>query len=379
MKKGDSSLSPLTNIHMNNNNYLEKNQHFGQKSGDISRPINFVVRNESKKSLYLTNTDKVYSSPQNSPVIHSCSESDFSQKSMDLYNEIKDLVHHDKTQLRQLSAIGVQRCRLINKDTVVIYRNFNRLGNSTSGFQLAKENSNTDKARFASKQLAQERALANVETWSYFATLTFDKAKQNRDDFHALIKRVSVWLRRRHVKYFLVPELHKSGGIHFHALLSNDIKPYLSEFKDSFPKALKNPYIRDCLANGRQIRTCRGLADTFGYNIIEPIRDTDSVILYLTKYVLKTFDNENFQRISRRRFFISQGLKTPRIVNPATLDLKKFDLMAVSKNTIKIYLKRRSRKTIFNRLDSMSTKPLHRPIMPYVVPARPSYRFIDST
>ncbi|MBR0197604.1 MAG: hypothetical protein IJQ34_05685 [Kiritimatiellae bacterium] len=307
----------------------------------------------ARRTAYLTNTDKSDSKESFASVEpkvaspNSASNSDdydseyFLKRSLELFNETKNLFNHDKKALRQIHALGFQRLRKINEDTIVIYSNFNRIGNSNSGWQLAQEMSDSDKARFASKNLAQERALANVDVWAYFATLTFDASKQDRNDFHALLNRTTNFFRRRGIKYFMIPELHQNGGIHFHALLSKEIEPYLSDFAETAPKALNNHYIKKKLAEGAGIKNCALIAEIYGYNIIEPIRNADACVQYLTKYVLKTFDNENFERISRRRFFISKGLKHPEIVLPNRIDLENFNLVALSSHTQKIYLKRK--------------------------------------
>lgn len=346
-----------------------------------------------KKPAYLTNTDKLDSTQPLTPVIHETKNPQnntheltdieknhqlYEQKSYELFKNTKKLLNHDKNALRQIHALGFNRCRKINSDTIVIYANFNRLGNSTAGFALAQQDSNTDKARMASRQLAYERALANSDIWAYFATITFDATKQDRNDFELLRQRFTNFLRRKGVRYFFVPELHKKGGIHFHALLSKDIEPYLSEFSETAPKALKNRYIAKKISDGVPIKNCASIAETYGYCIIEPIRDVDSCIHYMTKYVLKTFDDENFTRISRRRFFISKGLKSPKIVLPHRIDLENFDLVALSSHTEKIYLKRstKAKKPLASMSEKSSRFPfssrLGSPPFPLKQPEKPN-------
>lgn len=60
----------------------------------------------------------------------------------------------------------------------------------------------------------------------------------------------------------------------------------------------------------------------------------------MTKYVLKTFDDPGFERVSRRRYFTSKGLKSPTIVMPESLDLDDFEPVRFSKFIPKVYLKR---------------------------------------
>lgn len=53
-----------------------------------------------------------------------------------------------------------------------------------------------------------------------FVTLTLDKSQIDRNDYGAVIKRLSTWLgnrvKRKGIRYIGVPEYHKNGGLHFH-------------------------------------------------------------------------------------------------------------------------------------------------------------------
>ena len=352
----------------------QENQNNFELNKDFARSVGGLCERTQANNPYLTNTDKSDSTLPLTSVISNSNHTSstlpystyadqndlsFEKLSYDLFANTKKLFNHDKNALRQIHALGFNRIRKINNDTIVIYANFNRLGNSTAGYLLAQEDSDTDKARLASRQLAYERALANSDIWSYFATITFDSTKQDRNNFELLRQRFTNFLRRKGVKYFFVPELHKKGGIHFHALLSKEIEPYLSEFSETAPKALKNHYISKKLSDGVPIKNCVSISETYGYCIIEPIRDVDSCVHYMTKYVLKTFDDENFTRISRRRFFISKGLKSPSIVLPHQVDLQNFNLVAVLSHTEKIYLKRSTKAK--NSIASMSDTDFRKP------------------
>lgn len=58
----------------------------------------------------------------------------------------------------------------------------------------------------------------------YFVTFTLDGGKINRYDIHEITKALNCWLdhmvRRKGLCYVMVPELHKDGAIHFHALIN---------------------------------------------------------------------------------------------------------------------------------------------------------------
>lgn len=170
--------------------------------------------------------------------------------------------------------VGWQTFKLINKNNLVLYSVTNLTGGQ-GGWSMAQNVSNTDKARLASKQSAYEKALANSDLWEYFATLTLDRKKQSRYDFQSSFNHVVKFLQRRGVRYFIVPERHKDGAWHFHALLSGDIEPHLANFKG---KALKNHYIASALKSGKKVQHCPAYSERFGYNTIEPIRNQEACV-----------------------------------------------------------------------------------------------------
>lgn len=61
---------------------------------------------------------------------------------------------------------------------------------------------------------------------NFFCTFTLDKAKIDRYDYKAIVKKLNTFLdnhvRRDGLKYVLVAEYHKDKAIHFHALM-NDV------------------------------------------------------------------------------------------------------------------------------------------------------------
>ena len=300
---------------------------FEQKNYDSSVSASLF---DGSHDSYLTYTDK-------SPSNRGQKFIDFQESSMNLYLKTMQSYRHDKKMLQRLHHLGLQKIKFINDNNIVLYSPSNPAGNSNAGWKLAQNISNSDKARLASKQNAYEKALANVEIWEYFATFTLDKTKQDRYDFKKALVHLTKFLQYRHIKYFMVPERHKDGAWHFHALLSAEMGQFLSDFDG---KALNNWYIKSCLSQGKSIKHCKAYSQSFGYNTIEPCRDKERCTHYMTKYVLKTFDDENFERVSRRRFFCSKGLKSPVVIMPSEIDLEDFEIQALSQYTEKVYLRR---------------------------------------
>ena len=72
------------------------------------------------------------------------------------------------------------------------------------------------------------RKLALANNFRYFVTLTLDPAKVDTIAGSEVVKKLNAWcsnaVQRHGLKYILVPERHKKGGIHFHGFF-NDVLP----------------------------------------------------------------------------------------------------------------------------------------------------------
>ena len=82
-----------------------------------------------------------------------------------------------------------------------------------------------------SLQRARRRAraavydIATATGFDYFVTLTVSPEKLDRYDAATVLRKLNTWLdnqvRRKGLAYVLVPEYHKDGAIHFHALFNS--------------------------------------------------------------------------------------------------------------------------------------------------------------
>lgn len=63
---------------------------------------------------------------------------------------------------------------------------------------------------------------------SLFVTLTLNRELIDRYSYSDVIRKLNVWLdnsvRRRGLRYILIPEYHKDGAIHFHGLFSDSLR-----------------------------------------------------------------------------------------------------------------------------------------------------------
>lgn len=85
-----------------------------------------------------------------------------------------------------------------------------------------------DLERSMRRARAKVRRIALSNEFKYFMTLTLDPSKVDSHDAAAVVKKLNAWcsnmVQRNGLKYILVPERHKKGGIHFHGFF-NDALP----------------------------------------------------------------------------------------------------------------------------------------------------------
>lgn len=81
-----------------------------------------------------------------------------------------------------------------------------------------------NEARSMRRARAKVRRLALANDFKWFVTLTLDPEKVDRMDGAAVVKKLNVWcsnaVQRQGLRYILVPERHKKGGIHFHGFFN---------------------------------------------------------------------------------------------------------------------------------------------------------------
>ena len=166
-----------------------------------------------------------------------------------------------------------------------------------SNEEIKEENkqSNIDRSIRRSKQ--KIRAIANLNEWSYFITLTFDKMKVgDRHDYDKL-KRITLEYfknqsKKYDIKYLLVPEPHKDGALHFHGLIYDPNEKM--KLVDSGKKDKK----------GRNIFNFVSWLKYKGWNDVTLIESHVKCANYISKYVTK----EN-GRLLDKYYYCSNGLK----------------------------------------------------------------------
>lgn len=150
------------------------------------------------------------------------------------------------------------------------------------------------------KSVIKDYILSNEFEW--FVTFTFNPKKVDRYNFNHCSVKMQSWLARTSIyakenkiefKYIIVPEFHKDGAIHFHALIAN------------YPKNMtKTKVIQDSklVYNLPSFR--------YGFTNAKSIKDnSDPIFGYLTKYITKDMILVN----NRRRYWCSKNLNKPKI------------------------------------------------------------------
>lgn len=169
------------------------------------------------------------------------------------------------------------------------------------------------------RSTVREYGLCNP--WEYFLTLTINQAFLDRYDLPQLRRVLSQWVRDYRkkygcdVKYLFIPEQHSDGAWHLHGFIMGLPASHLQPFtlQEHLPL-----YIRNKLQQGQQVYNWPAYAQRFGYVTIEPIRDQERAVSYITKYVTKDLDR-SVSELGAHLFYASQGLQKAQELKRGTL------------------------------------------------------------
>lgn len=212
--------------------------------------------------------------------------------------------------------------KIIKYHRPIVFTNFSNRG--TSAILVNEENSEEQdylqKSINRTKTKISDYVLCN--NFTHFATFTFDpknpkvKNENNRHDFQKMSSLLKNWLKteqlnhfRHHghkFKYLIVPERHKNGAWHFHALLEN----YKNETENFYTR--KNKYITVSELKSKKKDKNRKFIVRYklGRSEIAPIKDKTKMSSYIKKYITK----ELIQDKNAKRYWSSRNLKQPEII-----------------------------------------------------------------
>lgn len=276
------------------------------------------------------------------------------EASKTLTDEIKVRTILDPDGLAFDCKKGFLKMKVINDYEFSIFENPNPRGNPLCRLGLNKQNgetliSNSDNARFTARNRLIEIIKANTD-FNYFFTGTFNPKKWNRKNFAELKSSLTRWLRRRGIKYILIPEPHKDGSIHFHGFFNSTVEPFLADF-DLSQKLPKR--ITDGIKDGREIYNCPGYAKMFGWVSLEKIRNLEACAVYVSKYVSKSFENDE-ARFSYHRYFCSTGLNRPFNDIPSSENTDGFEPVRFSSKIVKATYKKQNPSDLTRSADRSS-------------------------
>lgn len=163
---------------------------------------------------------------------------------------------------------------------------------------------------------AKVRRMALANEFRYFVTLTLDPAKVDSHDGAAVVKKLNAWasnaVQRHGLRYILVPERHKKGGIHFHGFF-NDALPAVDSGTIRVPWAKKPRKPRSeaqraewLSAGGQIVYNLPGWALGFT-TAMELYGDYPAAVAYVCKYIGK-----DGTKPAGRWYYSGGDLKEPR-------------------------------------------------------------------
>lgn len=166
-----------------------------------------------------------------------------------------------------------------------------------------------DSALSRARNIVRDLALCN--DWQYFVTLTFDE-RWYRYSLPERIKEFMQWVQNenkqgKRIRYLLVPEFHKDGAVHFHALMAGidvarrpDQWPFSVNLKK---KAYKQTGDVEYYDHWPQYSA------RYGFSSVEEIKDPIAVGFYISKYITKSLaEKADFKGV--HTYYRSKGLRT---------------------------------------------------------------------
>lgn len=137
-------------------------------------------------------------------------------------------------------------------------------------------------------------------SWDYFLTFTFNPKLIDSYDCHKVTKSCIKWLsnqvQRYNISYLAVPEFHKSGRIHFHALIRDNSFLFGSHLVPS-----------GHFYNSKIIYNCDKWR--YGWSTAIP---TDGNYERLARYVVK-YMTKDLQKVCKHFYYKSNDLEKPDI------------------------------------------------------------------
>lgn len=179
------------------------------------------------------------------------------------------------------------------------------------------EKASDNLARAKRRARAEVRDLALCNRMRWFVTLTLDAEKIDRYDEKAIVRKLGEWadnqVRRKGLKYILVPEHHADGAIHFHGFFNDAFEMVDSGTMTADgwkkPRRPKSPAEREKWSAEGARPVYNIPAWTFGFSTsIGVYGDYHAAVGYVCKYIAK-----EQQKIGGRWYYHGGALSRPEV------------------------------------------------------------------
>lgn len=189
------------------------------------------------------------------------------------------------------------------------YSRFKGFSRKKSGGECTQEQkdrlnyNNLYRSRSNLIDLVYHNSLLNA--WQYFVTLTFDPKEVDSLNYEVVSRCLAKWLdnmkhQNPNMAYVIVPELHKSGRIHWHGLFRNVPKWTLEPARSPITGRLIKK-------NGSQIYNLANYK--YGFTTVSEIKNQEAVSVYMSKYMTKDLIALNY----KKRYWASRNLERPTV------------------------------------------------------------------
>lgn len=195
-------------------------------------------------------------------------------------------------------------------------------GNSTSEGERFSQSISRAKSRIF------ELAICNEFT--HFCTFTIDKEKRDRYDLTKFRKAFAQMVRNLNrtredaakIQYLAIPEQHKDGAWHLHALVKGLGENDLVKFKvsDKIPERIKKQ-----IRAGESVYNWSRYARSFGFFTATEVKSTAACSRYITKYITKDM-GATVRAAGQHLYFASQGLVGRIVLARNSFDAPPFDM-----------------------------------------------------
>lgn len=160
--------------------------------------------------------------------------------------------------------------------------------------QEARRAASLERAKRRARVAVRDLGLCN--DFRFFVTLTLDASRIDRYDPREVLRHLNHWLdnnvRRKGLKYVLVPEHHKDGAIHFHGFFNDALEAVDSGHKDR---------------QGHTVYNLPGWGWGFS-TAIELYGERAAAVAYTCKYIAKAQE-----KIGGRWYYSGGGLRRPDV------------------------------------------------------------------